>query len=161
MRFLVIVMLMISLAACSSAAPEPTEAPPQPPITPSHTPLPATPDRALNNPPARVPTAEATAPVVGEVPAGLLADIIAEAAARANVRPDEVEILRAAQQTWSDGSLGCAQPGQAYTQAVVNGYQVILTAAGQEYDYRAAKSGYFILCENPSAPPLPPGTPSS
>lgn len=32
---------------------------------------------------------------------------------------------------WPDGSLGCPQPDQMYTQALVNGYRIVLEAAGE------------------------------
>ena len=54
--------------------------------------------------------------------------------------------------TWSDGSLGCARPGQAYTQALVPGYQVVLEVEGRQYDYRATERGYYVLCELPTLP---------
>ena len=39
-----------------------------------------------------------------------------------------------------------------YTQALVDGYQVIVSAGGKEYDYRAG-SGGFRLCEQDAATP--------
>ena len=50
--------------------------------------------------------------------------------------------------TWPDGSLGCPQPGQVYTQALVDGYHVVLDADGDELDYRVGSGGSFNLCEN-------------
>ncbi len=71
----------------------------------------------------------------------------------------DIKVLRAEAITWPDGSMGCPQPGQVYTQATVNGYWVILGHAGREYDYRAAASGYFVLCERTR--PQRPGDPST
>jgi hypothetical protein len=34
-----------------------------------------------------------------------------------------------------------------YTQALVDGYWVVLAVGEQEYDYRASDTGYFFLCE--------------
>ena len=157
MRFLFIVMLILCLSACKEGVPVNRNASTQP----ANTSNPATPDRSLVNTPERVPTAGTPMPVVGEVPGELLDDILADAAARASLSSSEINVVRAQEQTWSDGSMGCPQPGQMYTQAQVNGYQVILAAAGEEYDYRAADTGYFILCEKPASPVIPPGTPSS
>ena len=61
----------------------------------------------------------------------------------------EVTIVDAHAETWSDGSLGCPQPGMMYTQALVEGYQVIVEANGTQLDYRGGGQGGFRLCENP------------
>lgn len=88
----------------------------------------------------------------GEVPAALLEEIVADAAGRANVDPDEVEITTAEAVTWSDGSLGCPQPGMMYTQALVPGYRVVVTAGGQTLNFHAAQSGDYRFCERPRPP---------
>lgn len=50
---------------------------------------------------------------------------------------------------WPDGSLGCPQPGMSYTQAVVEGMRVVVTADGKQYDYRFGASGDSPkLCES-------------
>jgi hypothetical protein len=48
--------------------------------------------------------------------------------------------------TWSDGSLGCPQPGMAYTQALVPGYRVRLRGPEGEMDYHASTRGALVLC---------------
>jgi hypothetical protein len=57
-------------------------------------------------------------------------------------------VIEAAAVEWSDGSWGCPEPGMTYTQAIVNGWQVVVEAAGQTLDYRATGPGSFRLCEN-------------
>jgi hypothetical protein len=86
--------------------------------------------------------------VIGEVPQALLDEIIADLAERAGVERAAVQVVRAEQVVWPDGSLGCPQPGMVYTQALVNGYHVVLEHGGKSYDYRATASGSFFLCEN-------------
>jgi hypothetical protein len=66
--------------------------------------------------------------------------------------------VRAESVVWSDGSLGCPEPGMEYTQALVNGYWVIVEAAGKKYDFRVGGGGSFRLCppgqgQPPSQPP--------
>ena len=48
--------------------------------------------------------------------------------------------------TWRDGSLGCPQPGMMYTMALVDGYQVTLTADGKSYQYHTRGTDSFIRC---------------
>ena len=89
---------------------------------------------------------ERTPPVKGEVPQSILDRILKEAAALAKVGHEQLVIIRAQSVIWSDGSLGCPEPGMAYTQALVNGYWVIVEAAGKKYDFRVGSGGNFRLC---------------
>ncbi len=105
--------------------------------------------------PERVPD-DTTPPVTGETPADLLAQIIADAVARAGVADSDVTVVRDEFVIWNDGSLGCPEPGVMYTQALVDGYWVVLQAGGAEYDYRANTKGYWFLCEGAGLPGQPP-----
>lgn len=87
-------------------------------------------------------------PVVGEVPQQLLDEIMADLEKRTGASRSAFTIQRAEAVEWNDGSLGCPQPGQVYTQAIVPGYRVVIEHQGMDYDYHAAESGYFVLCEN-------------
>jgi hypothetical protein len=74
----------------------------------------------------------------------------ADAATRAGVDRSAVEIVQAAAVEWSDGSLGCPEPGMLYTQAIVSGWHVVVRAGGRDFDYRVTGPGQFRLCEHPS-----------
>jgi hypothetical protein len=91
-------------------------------------------------------------PVTGEVPEDLLNAIIADLVERIQADRKEIQVTRAEQVTWSDGSLGCPKPGELYTQNLVDGYRVILSVNGNAYDYRASGRRYFFLCEKPQKP---------
>jgi hypothetical protein len=93
---------------------------------------------------------ESTPAVLGEVPERLLDEILADAADRAAVDVDALEVTRAEAVTWNDGSLGCPEPGMLYTQALVDGYHVVVAAGDTELDYRATANGTFRLCPNPA-----------
>ena len=88
--------------------------------------------------------------ILNEVPESLLSSIKDELAEKLDVAVDDIEVVSAEAVMWSDGSLGCARPGQVYTQAIVPGYRVILEYSGTKYDYRAGEGGYFFLCELPT-----------
>jgi hypothetical protein len=97
-------------------------------------------------------------PVQGEVPQGILDPILNEAAALAKVARERLVIVRAEPVVWNDGSLGCPEPGMMYTQALVNGYWVVIDAAGQTYDFRVGPGGIFRLCPaGHGRPPRQPG----
>ncbi|MGI8657981.1 MAG: hypothetical protein ACR2K4_04315 [Candidatus Limnocylindria bacterium] len=49
--------------------------------------------------------------------------------------------------SWNDGSLGCPKPGQAYTQALVDGFQILVEVDGEQFDYRSAGGDSVRLCE--------------
>jgi hypothetical protein len=100
-------------------------------------------------------------PVIGEVPEDILEKIMIDLTNKASVLKEEIEVVRAQSVVWSDGSLGCPKPGAFYTQALVDGYWVVLVAKETEYDYRVSDSGSFIICENNGAIPIsPPDDPS-
>jgi hypothetical protein len=79
------------------------------------------------------------------VPQAILDPILKEAAALAKLDREQLVIVRAESVMWNDGSLGCPEPGMMYTQALVNGYWVVIEAAGRTYDFRVG-SGSFRLC---------------
>ena len=86
--------------------------------------------------------------MAGELPNAILAGILSDAAQRSGVAEDAIEIVRAEATTWSDGSLGCPEPGMFYTQALVDGFHVIVDADGEELDYRVGQGVSFRLCED-------------
>jgi hypothetical protein len=91
-----------------------------------------------------------------KVPQAILEPILADAAARAKVGREQLVIVRAESVVWGDGSLGCPEPGMEYTQVLVNGYWVVIEAAGQTYDFRVGRGGSFRLCPaGRGRPPLP------
>jgi hypothetical protein len=139
----------------ASQQPEPLET--QPPDTPQISretrPAPKMPERVPTDP------ISPSAPVTGETPQELLEAIQSDLAARSGSASEEIRLIRDQAIIWSDGSLGCPQPGVFYTQAPVNGYWVVLQVGGKEYDYRVSESGYFLLCEGGGLPSIqPPGS---
>jgi hypothetical protein len=80
------------------------------------------------------------------VPATLQAAALKDAAQRSGKPLDAFTIVVAEAVTWSDGSLGCPEPGMLYTQALVPGYRIVVTAAGQQYEYHASARGEPKFC---------------
>src|SRR5437588_4764120 len=81
-----------------------------------------------------------------EVPQPILESITKEVAAVAKVGREQLVIVRAESVVWNDGSLGCPEPGMMYTQMLVNGYWIVIEAAGKQYDFRVGRGGSFRLC---------------
>ena len=82
----------------------------------------------------------------GDLSHRILDPFLKEAATLAKVAREKLVILRAQPVVWNDGSLGCPEPGMMYTQALVNGYWVVIEADGQTYDFRVGRDGSFRLC---------------
>lgn len=80
------------------------------------------------------------------MPSQLLAMFKDDLARRALVKPEAIKVVSATEQQWPDGSLGCPQPGQMYTQMLVAGYRVVLQAGTESYDYHSDQRGNFIVC---------------
>ena len=91
----------------------------------------------------------------GEVPEELFNDVLIDLLTRTGGDRTAVEVIKAEAVTWPDGSIGCPQPDMMYTQALVDGYQVVFSLNGEAHDYHLSATGYFILCEN--SLPLRPG----
>lgn len=72
----------------------------------------------------------------------------ADLVSRLAVEEADIEVLKAEEITWSDGSLGCPKPGVSYTQALVDGFQVILFADGRAYDYHAGSDAKPFICSS-------------
>jgi hypothetical protein len=67
-------------------------------------------------------------------------------AGRLGVDAADIEVTAYETVTWSDGSLGCPQPGMMYTQALVDGYLIQLMVDGQTYNYHGANGRDPFLC---------------
>jgi hypothetical protein len=77
---------------------------------------------------------------------------VTEAGGEFDVDPDRIEVLVAEEVTWPDGSLGCPEPGEMYTQALVEGYRIVLEVDGEEVHYHGARDEPPFRCEDPQEP---------
>ena len=87
------------------------------------------------------PSSSAEPGTVG-LPASVTDPVVAEVGRIAGVPVDRVTIVSAEAVTFPDGSLGCPQPGMAYTQVPVDGYKIVLEAGGTTYDIRGSGSTF-------------------
>ena len=115
----------------------------------------ASPEPSASVAPASPTPAESPAPGAS-VPEGLRGQprvdaAIADTATRQRVSPAQVVVAAWSPVTWSDGSLGCPQPGMSYTQATVDGELLILRVEGGLYQYHARAGEPFTYCADPSA----------
>lgn len=125
-------------------------------------------DPTITDPPVTTPAPDTTAPSdAGEPvtdstppsseppgsgdttpPTGNVAFAIADLAELIGVDPADIVVVSQEDVTWRDGSLGCPQPGMMYTQALVDGYKIILEVDGVQYPYHGKGTQEPFLCTN-------------
>ena len=81
-------------------------------------------------------------------------DALTDSARRTGLKRTEIEVLSAEAVTWSDGSLGCPQPGMMYTQALVPGFRIRVRAGAETLDYHAGRRSPPMFC--PAGRAVPP-----
>jgi len=103
------------------------------------------PEQSSSRPPFQTTTPGAIGPTgtPADVPADRWTAIEDDLVARGVT--GTAELVSAEQVTFTDGSLGCAEPGQSYSQALVDGMRVIVSVEGTTYDYRLGE-GTLKLC---------------
>lgn len=84
-------------------------------------------------------------PVTSEVQR-IIDAALADASSRTGTAVTALVVASAEAVVWADGSLGCPQPGMAYTMALVPGYRVRIRAGDQLLDYHASGRGNLVLC---------------
>lgn len=78
---------------------------------------------------------------------------VAKADLATRIGTDEgIVVVQVEDVMWPDGSLGCPQPGMAYTQALVDGYRIELSDGDTTYFYHGAAGRDPFLCENVDEP---------
>ncbi len=83
-------------------------------------------------------------------PAAQLA--VSDLADRLGVDESAITIVSIEEVTWSDGSLGCPEPGMMYTQALENGSMIVVEVDGTEYQYHSGAGRDPFYCATPIAP---------
>ena len=83
---------------------------------------------------------------VVQVPGSLLSGVIEDAASRQSVGVATVTVLSGQPVDWSDGSLGCPEPGKSYVQVLTPGYLVMIDAGGVTLEYHLNQQGAFKQC---------------
>jgi hypothetical protein len=79
--------------------------------------------------------------------AAVVDQAVTDLAGRLGIDPEEIDVVSFEQVTWNDGSLGCPQPGEMYTQALVEGTLTVLSVDDEEYRYHSGRGDAPFLCE--------------
>ena len=77
---------------------------------------------------------------------GIVQKAVRNLAARLDIPEEDINVVEVKDVQWPDGALGCPEEGKMYTQAVVDGTQVLLGAGERVYNYHASAHGEPFLC---------------
>jgi len=83
-----------------------------------------------------------------------------DAARRTGHDASTLKVVSSEAVDWPDGSLGCPEPGMAYTMALVPGYRIRIQAGDSVLDYHANRRGHLILCPPGRSGDPAPGRPT-
>lgn len=75
-----------------------------------------------------------------------------DAADRSGVPRDELMITTTELVTWPDGAAGCPEPDTMYTQALVDGFLIVIEADGEAYHYVGVTGEEPTYCADPQDP---------
>ena len=136
--WIVLLVLMLTLAGCSPAS------------SPDIEPAPVTETTA-----APTQTTANLAPT-NEVPENLLTLAKEDLAAKLGVDMDVITLHSAKPVEWSDSSLGCPEPDTMYAQVITPGYQIVLSVDEHLYSYHTDDNDQVRYCLNDTTLPVNP-----
>ena len=149
-----LMVLSLALAGCGTVAATPGVTPSAVPALPTEmaaTPVPTSiPTQGVET---QMPMSPATS--MPGMPAdlnGLVDAARKELATRLSIAASEITTVKAESVVWADSSLGCPEPGMAYSQMLSPGYLVVLSNGGKMYEYHAGGDRVPVFCKNPQAP---------
>ncbi len=82
--------------------------------------------------------------------------VIQDLSRRTNINPNKLKIIRYSQQTWNNGCLGLAKPGEFCTQALVEGWRVVLSDGNKQWIYHTNSNGRSLRLANANLTPKQP-----
>lgn len=131
-------LLVLSVLGVALAGGEPSAPPPR---TTGIAPPTRIPDAVMaESSPAGEPVATAS------IPREVRRAVVADAAKRFKVAESSVVLAGAEQVTWSDGSLGCPEPGRLYTQMLVPGFRMQARTQEGQLTYHTDSRGNALTC---------------
>ncbi|MGL4620328.1 MAG: hypothetical protein ACRCZS_14895 [Chroococcidiopsis sp.] len=83
------------------------------------------------------------------VPPKVVKAVIADLSQQQNISPDKLKVTKYSRESWSDGCLGLPQPEEICSQAIVEGWRVVVSDGSQKWIYRTDNSGRNVRLESP------------
>jgi len=93
---------------------------------------------------AGLPIRGQTVRLEGAPPA--LQAVLADAAARSGADRQHLQLLRTERVDWSDGGLGCPQPGELYSPVMTPGWLIEVRSGGKVLEYHADSADHVVFC---------------
>jgi hypothetical protein len=151
MRYLrmiaVSMLLIVGLGACGP--PESTPVIPGRPETQTLTPG-STPENLQTQPSNPLLTPEDTdmpSPITPDAAAQKMVALAKEhLAQKLGIPVEQIALSEVRPVVWRDASLGCPKPAIDYIQVETPGYNILLEAGGQTYNYHTNQSDRFVMC---------------
>jgi len=100
-------------------------------------------DLMTTRPPSEGPT---TTPF--PVPGRVLAALVRDLAALADVPIDEIDLAAAEPVVWPNAGLGCPAEGVAHPEVQVEGMLIVLDAGGRTYEFHTDGGQRYVLCRD-------------
>jgi hypothetical protein len=155
MRYLrmiaVSMLLIVGLGACG-----PAESTPVIPGRPEAQ-TPTTPGATPEGPPAQ-PSNPLLTPEEPDMPSPITPDAAAQKmvslakehlAQKLGIPVEQIALSEVRPVVWRDASLGCPKPAIDYIQVETPGFNILLEAGGQTYNYHTNQSSRFVMCNRP------------
>ncbi len=100
--------------------------------------------------PQEDPVPTSSSPEVPGADGRLAREAVEDLAETLDLAAEDVRVVEVEEVTWRDGSLGCAEQGTFYTQALVDGQRIVLEVDGTRYEYHSGGGRSPFLCEDPT-----------
>ena len=75
--------------------------------------------------------------------------VITEVSKQTGISPKTLKITQYSRQIWSNGCLGLSKPGEICTQALVEGWRVVVSGNKRTWVYRSNRNGQILRLESP------------
>lgn len=82
-----------------------------------------------------------------QLPARVAKAVIVDLSKQTGISVGQLQVTQYSRQTWSNGCLGLAKPGEICTQAVVEGWRVVVSNGQRNWVYRSDRNGRVLRLE--------------
>ena len=91
--------------------------------------------------------AKTTAKATAKLPSNIANIVRKDLSQQSGIPASKLQLVQSTPKTWSDGCLGLAKAGEMCSQAMVQGWQVVLTNGSQRWTYRTDATGRVYRME--------------
>jgi hypothetical protein len=70
--------------------------------------------------------------------------VVTQLSTQLNVPLDQIQVIEVTPVEWPDSCLGLGQPNESCLQAITNGFRVVASVGGQEYEFHTDETGASI-----------------